>query len=100
MLSNEEPCESSDEPYSAEDEEDGTDPICNQQRGRKRRKQKKKKTKTTAELEGVKTHKTLCIICQKNKKRIAPIRTAAGRKAILKSAKIFGSSENSIQKLK
>ena len=48
---------------------------------------RKKKTKTTAELEGVKTHKTLCIICQKNKKRIAPIRTAAGRKAILKSAK-------------
>ena len=45
MLSNEEPCESSDEPYSAEDEEDGTDPICNQQRGRKRRKQKKKKNK-------------------------------------------------------
>ena len=45
MLSNEEPCESSDEPYSAEDEEDGTDPICNQQRGRKRRKQKKKKQK-------------------------------------------------------
>ena len=76
MLSNEEPCESSDKPYSAEDEEDGTDPICNQQRERKRRKQKKNKTKTMAELEGVKTQK-----------RIAPIRTAAGRKAMLKSAK-------------
>ena len=33
-----------------------------------------------------KTHETLCIICQKNKKGIGPIGTAAGRKAILKSA--------------
>ena len=37
MLSNKEPCENSDKSYSTEDEEDGTDPICNQQRGRKRR---------------------------------------------------------------
>ena len=32
-----------------------------------------------------KTHETL-YICQKNKKAIAPIGTAAGRKAIMKSA--------------
>ena len=41
MLSNKEPCENSDKSYSAEDEEDGTDPICNQQRGRKRREWKR-----------------------------------------------------------
>ena len=45
MLSNEEPCESSDESYSAEDKEGGTDPICRQKRGRKQRKRKKNKTK-------------------------------------------------------
>ena len=33
-----------------------------------------------------KTHETLCIICQKNRKGIAPTRAAARRKAILKSA--------------
>ena len=32
-----------------------------------------------------KTHETLCVICQENKKGIAPIGTAAGRKTILKS---------------
>ena len=92
MSSNEEPCKNSDESYSAEDVEDGTDPICNQQRGRKRRKRKKNKTKTVAEFQGVKvttgknkTHETLCI-CQKNKNGISSIRTAAGRKAIIKSA--------------
>ena len=35
MLSNKKPCENSDESYSAEDKEDGTDSIHNQQRGRK-----------------------------------------------------------------
>ena len=80
--------------YSAEDEEDGTDPICSQQRGRKRRKRQKNKTKTTAELQAGKlttgnnkTHETLFIICQKNKKRIAPIGTAPGKKAILRVPK-------------
>ena len=48
MLSNEEPGESSNELYYAEDEEDGTDPICNQQRGQKQRKWKKDKTKSMA----------------------------------------------------
>ena len=93
FLSNEEHCESSDESYSTENEEYGSDPICNQQRDRKRRKRKEDKTKAKAELQGVKlatgnnkTQETLCIICQKNKKGIAPIGTAAGRKAILKSA--------------
>ena len=38
MLSNEEPCENLDELYSTEDEENGTDPTYNQQRGRKQRK--------------------------------------------------------------
>ena len=90
MLPNEEPCESSDQSHSAEDEEDGTDPICSQQR-RKRRKRTKNKTKTTAESQGVKlttgnskTHETLCIICQKNEKGITPIGTAAGKRQYLK----------------
>ena len=43
-----------DESHSAEDEEDGTDPICNQERGQKQKIWKKNKTKTTAELQGVK----------------------------------------------
>ena len=50
MLTNEEPCENLEESYSAEDEKDGTDPTCNQQRGKKQRKRKKNKTKTMAEL--------------------------------------------------
>ena len=91
------------------DEEYGTDPICKQQRGQKQRKWKKNKTKTTAKLQGVKlttsnnkTHEMLCIICQKNKKAIAPIGTAAGRKAIMKSAekRWFGSGNNLIHKFK
>ena len=47
-----------------------------------------------AEFQGVKlttdnnkTHETLLMICQKNKKMIAPIGTAAEREAILTSAK-------------
>ena len=91
MLANEESCESLDESYSAEDEENGTDPTCNQQRGRKQR--KRMKNKTAAELQGVKlttdnnkTNGTLCITCQKNKKMVAPIGITAGRNTILNSA--------------
>ena len=91
MLANEEPCESLDESYSAEDEENGTDPTCNQQSGQKQR--KRMKNKTAAELQGVKlttdnnkTNGTLCITCQKNKKMVAPIGITAGRNTILNSA--------------
>ena len=93
MLFNEKPCESSDESYSAEDKKDGTNPICNQQPGRKQRRRMKNKTKTMVELQGVKlttgnkkTPKASCVIFQKNKKGVATIGAVVGRKTIFKNA--------------